>query len=502
MVRKSGRNREKSNGRFASSPVHDIEEKVTDTDISCCPLSSRVGAIDGKSEKVTQKMNNNDDRKSDDSEVLANIHEDDLGTQLTQRPSTFEGTQPDNDYSDNISQSTKDTNGSSSGSAISSSMDDLEPYSQIMIDKRKKRKGGSLLKKRNKKQGGQPNNVTDDCVPTTAVVTNEASVPADSTNNVNEGSSLPRVSAPLKEILVNEERNKSIQQIPAKKKRRRVAQKHSLSSQEQSSQSSTETHKKLSTSSSQKPNQSSHGTKSKTTEQERSSSSDILPPPKKKKFNYQDQILHHLLITAKPYTLKSLAQSTRSTEEALNSVMLSLIDKELVFKKEFVTQKRTKVLYWANQEASSSTSKDVLKISASPDDVRAASEELGRWQRQYRATVEELGALLKHPTNDRLGDIVTAAQEELTALQQQIEELKRRIADAEKCAGKNDPKRLKKKINKMRSEWKQRKEKCNDFVDILADAMEKRIKDVLKLLETETDEMMGVKMPPKYFIHP
>ena len=57
---------------------------------------------------------------------------------------------------------------------------------------------------------------------------------------------------------------------------------------------------------------------------------------------------------------------------------------------------------------------------------------------------------------------------------------------------------LKKEINRMRAEWKSRKEKCMDFIDNLADAMEKRPKEVVKMLDIETDEMVGVKMPPKH----
>ena len=57
---------------------------------------------------------------------------------------------------------------------------------------------------------------------------------------------------------------------------------------------------------------------------------------------------------------------------------------------------------------------------------------------------------------------------------------------------------MKKRINDMRLQWKKRKEKCMDFVEQLADGMEKKVKDVVKLLELETDEMVGVTIPPKH----
>jgi hypothetical protein len=52
----------------------------------------------------------------------------------------------------------------------------------------------------------------------------------------------------------------------------------------------------------------------------------------------------------------------------------------------------------------------------------------------------------------------------------------------------------------MRDEWKKRKDKCMDFIDQLADGMEKKPKDVVKLLDLETDEMEGVAMPAKHEI--
>ena len=56
------------------------------------------------------------------------------------------------------------------------------------------------------------------------------------------------------------------------------------------------------------------------------------------------------------------------------------------------------------------------------------------------------------------------------------------------------------RINYMRGEWKKRKEKCGDFIDQLADAMEKKPKDVMKTLELESDESCDAVLPPKYDI--
>merc|ERR1712151_240099 len=63
-----------------------------------------------------------------------------------------------------------------------------------------------------------------------------------------------------------------------------------------------------------------------------------------------------------------------------------------------------------------------------------------------------------------------------------------------------NPNNVKKTINYYRTEWKQRKEKCMDFLDNLCDAMEKKLKDVFKILDIERDEDLNVKIPPKYVI--
>ena len=52
-------------------------------------------------------------------------------------------------------------------------------------------------------------------------------------------------------------------------------------------------------------------------------------------------------------------------------------------------------------------------------------------------------------------------------------------------------------IQAMRDEWQSRKRKCMDFVDQLADGIDKKPREIIKLLDIETDEMEGVTMPPK-----
>ena len=125
------------------------------------------------------------------------------------------------------------------------------------------------------------------------------------------------------------------------------------------------------------------------------------------------------------------------------------------------------------------------------------------------------------PTNNELEENIKKKEIDLTLHQSEINEIRKRINEMEqeqqrarefnnkmkknsKKATSIDvhltPRRLKIEINEKRIEWKKRKEKCMDFVDQLSDAMEKKIKDTLKVLDLETDEAIGVKIPSKYFI--
>ena len=61
-----------------------------------------------------------------------------------------------------------------------------------------------------------------------------------------------------------------------------------------------------------------------------------------------------------------------------------------------------------------------------------------------------------------------------------------------------DPKIVKSRINNMRSEWVKRKRFAMDFVENLADGLDKKPKEVVKILELDTDEAENAVMPPKY----
>lgn len=243
------------------------------------------------------------------------------------------------------------------------------------------------------------------------------------------------------------------------------------------------------------------------------------PVPKKKKMSFQDIVLQHMLISFRPFTLKTLAQELNTTDTILNHLMLSLVDKNLVMKKEFTSGKgRVSTLYWGNHGAKA---KEVCVSMASKSEIDAANKQEAELQHQLGLIQSELATIVQEPSNGDLKTRLEKEESELMSLQRQLEETKRRIQAAKgttstaskgllargpaksaaQLARERCPRRMKIRINHMRSEWKSRRDKCMDFIDQLADGMEKKPKEVIKLLDLETDDMLNVKLPPKHVVN-
>lgn len=240
-------------------------------------------------------------------------------------------------------------------------------------------------------------------------------------------------------------------------------------------------------------------------------------PPKKKK-TFQDQVLLHMLICMKPFTLKSLASELRTTDIALHHLMLSLVDKGIVRQKEF-GNKVKKELYWVDIE--SATKQVYGNELPSCMDMENAKAELQQILQEESKHLEIMKRMEMELSNEELSIKIQQEETSLANLKERVQQAKDRISEQNSqssktsnllvggmnalgkhrpLASKTKPKtrnQLKKEINRMRNEWKARKEKCTDFIDNLSDAMEKKPKDVVKLLDIETDEMLGVKIPPK-----
>lgn len=235
--------------------------------------------------------------------------------------------------------------------------------------------------------------------------------------------------------------------------------------------------------------------------------------PKKKKLTFQKQVLSHLLTSLKPFTLKTLAADLKTTDTALHHLMLSLLDKQVVRRKE-VGNKIKKEIYWIDIEKAS---KEFYGTTMSNENDRLQADvELKQSLQKEQDVRKVLSDFSSELSNQELSIQVNRLDEEVSQLQTRVQQMKDRIANASKNASQpignsrllvgmkqNLSKKpltknqLKKNINSMRLEWKSRKDKCVDFVENFADAVEKKPKDIYKLLEVETDEMNGVKIPPK-----
>ena len=253
------------------------------------------------------------------------------------------------------------------------------------------------------------------------------------------------------------------------------------------------------------------------------SNASVTPPepklkPKKKKKTFQQQVLLHLITSMKPFTLKTLAAELRTTDVVLSHLMLSLLDKNIVRKKEF-GKKIKKELYWVDLETA--TKEFYGKNLPTRDAMQSSKAELNIALGEEVSLMEILKGMESELSNEELRKRLEEAEKTGQEMRTKMQDIKYRIegktssagTPAAKGLGQPNParfaryrappkkpktrKQLNKEINSMRTEWKSRKEKCMDFIDNLADAMEKRPKEVNKMLEIETDEMMGVKIPAK-----
>ena len=210
---------------------------------------------------------------------------------------------------------------------------------------------------------------------------------------------------------------------------------------------------------------------------------------KKKKKTFQEQVYDHMWKSMKPMTLKSMAQTFRTSDTALHHLMLSLTDKGMVIEKK--TKKKS--IFWANTEyknpSNKSSSEECTEV-----ERQQAKEELEKYTLIHNNLQNQLSNLLKEATNEELVDKIQQSQQKLEKVQQIVQQTKDRINSNNK--EKQSTKNLGTKFNAMRKEWKNRKEKCTDFCYNLSDAMEKKPKDIFKLLDIETDEDYNVKLPP------
>jgi len=230
---------------------------------------------------------------------------------------------------------------------------------------------------------------------------------------------------------------------------------------------------------------------------ERNVSEKPKPTAKPKKLSFQEQVFRYMLFSYRPFSLKSLANELATTETQLSFLMLSLVDKGMVTKKTFQSKKgRSKELFWVNY---ASKSKEMQRAMAKGDEIAASEAELGELQRQIASVRQILHDTEKGPSNAELNALIAETETELTRLKGETLKVEARVAESNSQPDTKKqicPRRAKLQFNRMRHEWKTRKRKCMDFLEELADGMEKPPKAVIKLLELETDEMENVVLPP------
>jgi hypothetical protein len=267
-----------------------------------------------------------------------------------------------------------------------------------------------------------------------------------------------------------------------------------------------------------------------------------LPPKnkKKKRITFEHELLQKMFLACRPYSTRDLVQLMGKTtsEASINFCLLSLIDKKWVIKKDFKSGNRTKELYWANQESRDKKlwAMECLQL-PNTETITGGRLELATLQQQLKSLIREIEIVEKTPSNQHLSTLCHNAQKEADDLSEKLESMKGRIASSSASAlhptkggttrklggGSNNrfggrtgllhkkqpstckkastPLQLKKRINIMRDHWIKRKRNCMDFVDALADGMEKKVKDVVnKVLELETDEAENAILPQKHVL--
>jgi DNA-binding transcriptional regulator GbsR (MarR family) len=228
---------------------------------------------------------------------------------------------------------------------------------------------------------------------------------------------------------------------------------------------------------------------------------ETLSVEKKKKNSkptLQDKILKSMFVACKPFNLNNLLTETQTTSDStLSFTLLSLVDKNLIIKKDFISAKgSTKTLYWANLDmVNHKDAAQAIRIQYRDDEMAAALQEHKKLNDQLQQIECAVESLLKQATNEELDEKIKQIELDICSRNERIHkaiEFKENILSKAVSS-----KTIKMRINKYREEWKRRKEKVKTFVENLSDAMEKKEKDVVKMLDIETDEMVGTKLPPK-----
>jgi predicted transcriptional regulator len=228
-------------------------------------------------------------------------------------------------------------------------------------------------------------------------------------------------------------------------------------------------------------------------------SATAAPLVKKKRMTFEDKLVQFMLNALKPFSLSTLAEGMKTTEQVINFSLLTLLDKGVVSKKDFTSKSgRIKTLYWANHGVKAKELSSTMRELVPPELIQAALAENMNLRAHLDSVHAAFASISQAPSGEQLTQLVEQRKQDLQVLRQTVADTSSRIQQSSTNRSKQQshcPRRCKLRINHMRNEWKTRKEKCNDFVDQLADGMEKKPNNIVKLLELETDESVGVTLP-------
>ncbi|GMH64162.1 hypothetical protein TrRE_jg7973 [Triparma retinervis] len=227
-------------------------------------------------------------------------------------------------------------------------------------------------------------------------------------------------------------------------------------------------------------------------------------PAKKKKTNTGELIVEAIRRECGPMNNTMIAERTRANKSVVDKLVQKFVDKKVIKKKK-VGKEGTKAVYYANQNHQDNK---VEKVDVS--EIQASQAEFESLAAELRTVTAEIQSLKSQKKNSELDAEVKGMEDVVGALQKRVDLCKKAASPTSAAKKKtllggkpkkelpSDSKSLKSRINNMRAEWVKRKAKCADFVEMAADGMEKKPKEVMKVVGIDSDESEGVKVPEKY----
>jgi hypothetical protein len=195
----------------------------------------------------------------------------------------------------------------------------------------------------------------------------------------------------------------------------------------------------------------------------------------------------------RPYSVINITDNLRKeiSKPNVQKIVDDLANKGKLSRKEFG---KTKV-YWYNQEQFVGLDCSAESLASLDMQYKAKTEEFARVSQSAAKKELALQGLLAEPADADL-------ESKLKELQAEVEAMRTKAAMLDANNGKAlltaaDKEKMTKDFSKYRKAWVERKRMCTDRLDDLAEGLEKKRKDVAEMVGVETDEEIGIAIPPK-----